>query len=44
MENETFQWQALKQTMQAVAEHGAAEFYEGEIGRNLVQDIRELGR
>ncbi|KAF4792806.1 Gamma-glutamyltransferase 5 [Turdus rufiventris] len=43
MENETFQWQALKQTMQAVAEHGAAEFYEGEIGRNLVQDIRELG-
>ncbi|XP_032932065.1 glutathione hydrolase 5 proenzyme [Catharus ustulatus] len=42
-QGETFQWQALKQTLQTVAEQGAAAFYEGEIGRTLVQDIREAG-
>ncbi|NXR88666.1 GGT5 hydrolase, partial [Hypocryptadius cinnamomeus] len=40
---ETFRWQALQQTLQAVAEHGAAAFYEGEIGRALVEDIRKAG-
>ncbi|NWI04927.1 GGT5 hydrolase, partial [Tichodroma muraria] len=40
---ETFRWQALQQTLQAVAEHGAAAFYEGEIGRALVEDVRRAG-
>ncbi|NXR25426.1 GGT5 hydrolase, partial [Cinclus mexicanus] len=40
---ETFRWQALQQTLQAVAEQGAAAFYEGEIGRALVQDVRKAG-
>ncbi|NXD22889.1 GGT5 hydrolase, partial [Spelaeornis formosus] len=40
---ETFRWRALQQTLQAVAEHGAAAFYEGEIGRALVQDVRKAG-
>ncbi|NXH38762.1 GGT5 hydrolase, partial [Dicaeum eximium] len=40
---ETFRWRALQQTLQAVAEHGAAAFYEGEIGRALVEDLREMG-
>ncbi|RMC06009.1 hypothetical protein DUI87_17554 [Hirundo rustica rustica] len=40
---ETFRWQALQQTLQAVAEHGPAAFYEGEIGRALVEDVRKAG-
>ncbi|NWX55419.1 GGT5 hydrolase, partial [Promerops cafer] len=40
---ETFRWQALQQTLQAVAEHGAEVFYEGEIGRALVEDVRKAG-
>ncbi|NXP62552.1 GGT5 hydrolase, partial [Chloropsis cyanopogon] len=40
---ETFRWRALQQTLQAVAEHGAAAFYEGEIGRALVEDVRKAG-
>ncbi|NXV08109.1 GGT5 hydrolase, partial [Cettia cetti] len=40
---ETFRWRALQQTLQAVAEHGAAAFYEGEIGRALVEDTRKFG-
>ncbi|NXY30621.1 GGT5 hydrolase, partial [Pomatorhinus ruficollis] len=40
---ETFQWRALQQTLQTVAEHGAAAFYEGEIGRALVEDARNTG-
>ncbi|NWW33409.1 GGT5 hydrolase, partial [Panurus biarmicus] len=40
---ETFQWRVLQQTLQAVAEHGAAVFYEGEIGRALVEDVRKAG-
>ncbi|NXQ14207.1 GGT5 hydrolase, partial [Peucedramus taeniatus] len=40
---ETFRWQALQKTLQAVAEHGAAAFYEGEIGRALVEDVRNTG-
>ncbi|XP_030141511.4 glutathione hydrolase 5 proenzyme isoform X1 [Taeniopygia guttata] len=40
---ETFRWQALQRTLQAVAEHGAAAFYEGEIGRALVEDVRKAG-
>ncbi|KAM4891030.1 glutathione hydrolase 5 proenzyme [Sylvia borin] len=39
----TFWWQALQQTLQTVAEHGAAAFYEGEIGRALVEDARNAG-
>ncbi|NWH32493.1 GGT5 hydrolase, partial [Chloropsis hardwickii] len=39
----TFQWRALQRTLQAVAKHGAAAFYEGEIGRALVEDIRKAG-
>ncbi|NXK93755.1 GGT5 hydrolase, partial [Formicarius rufipectus] len=40
---DTFTWPALQQTLQAVAEHGAAAFYEGPIGEALVQDIRKAG-
>ncbi|NXN93545.1 GGT5 hydrolase, partial [Rhinopomastus cyanomelas] len=40
---ETFRWPALQQTLRAVAEHGAAAFYEGPIGKALVEDIRKAG-
>ncbi|NXA85631.1 GGT5 hydrolase, partial [Melanocharis versteri] len=40
---ETFRWHALQQTLQAVAEHGAAAFYEGEIGKALVEDVSKAG-
>ncbi|XP_041344964.1 glutathione hydrolase 5 proenzyme [Pyrgilauda ruficollis] len=40
---ETFRWQALQRTLQAVAEHGAAAFYEGEIGRALLEDTTKAG-
>ncbi|KAI1232918.1 hypothetical protein IHE44_0006101 [Lamprotornis superbus] len=40
---ETFRWRALLQTLQTVAEKGAAEFYEGDIGRALVKDVNEAG-
>ncbi|NXU84208.1 GGT5 hydrolase, partial [Xiphorhynchus elegans] len=40
---ETFRWPALQQTLRAVAEHGAAAFYEGQIGEALVQDMRKAG-
>ncbi|XP_066187318.1 glutathione hydrolase 5 proenzyme [Sylvia atricapilla] len=39
----TFWWRALQQTLQTVADHGAAAFYEGEIGRALVEDARNAG-
>ncbi|NXL20393.1 GGT5 hydrolase, partial [Setophaga kirtlandii] len=41
--SERFRWPALQRTLRAVAEHGAAAFYEGEIGRALVEDIRKAG-
>ncbi|XP_051661393.1 glutathione hydrolase 5 proenzyme [Manacus candei] len=40
---ETFRWPALLQTLQTVAEHGAAAFYEGQIGKALVEDARKAG-
>ncbi|NWR83457.1 GGT5 hydrolase, partial [Furnarius figulus] len=40
---ETFRWPALQQTLRAVAEQGAAAFYEGQIGKALVQDMRRAG-
>ncbi|NXE68918.1 GGT5 hydrolase, partial [Calcarius ornatus] len=40
---ETFRWPALQRTLRAVAEHGAAAFYEGQIGRALVEDISKAG-
>ncbi|KAM6403701.1 glutathione hydrolase 5 proenzyme [Rhynochetos jubatus] len=40
---ETFRWPALQRTLRAVAEHGAAAFYEGQIGKALVEDIRKAG-
>ncbi|XP_071301727.1 glutathione hydrolase 5 proenzyme isoform X1 [Agelaius tricolor] len=40
---ETFRWPALQRTLRAVAEQGAAAFYEGEIGRALVQDTSKAG-
>ncbi|NXC55341.1 GGT5 hydrolase, partial [Aleadryas rufinucha] len=41
--DETFQWPALQQTLRAVAEHGAAALYEGQIGEALVEDLRKAG-
>ncbi|NXK05461.1 GGT5 hydrolase, partial [Herpetotheres cachinnans] len=40
---ETFRWPALQQTLQAVAENGATAFYEGQIGKALVEDISKAG-
>ncbi|XP_030815093.1 glutathione hydrolase 5 proenzyme isoform X1 [Camarhynchus parvulus] len=40
---EIFRWPALQRTLRAVAEHGAAAFYEGDIGRALVEDISKAG-
>ncbi|NXN33804.1 GGT5 hydrolase, partial [Nycticryphes semicollaris] len=40
---ETFRWPALQQTLRAVAENGATEFYEGLTGQALVEDIRKAG-
>ncbi|NXN51126.1 GGT5 hydrolase, partial [Rynchops niger] len=40
---ETFRWPALQRTLRAVAENGAAAFYEGQIGEALVEDIRKAG-
>ncbi|NXX95659.1 GGT5 hydrolase, partial [Centropus bengalensis] len=40
---ETFRWPALKRTLEAIAEHGAAAFYEGPIGKALVEDLRKAG-
>ncbi|NWY53403.1 GGT5 hydrolase, partial [Chionis minor] len=40
---ETFRWPALQQTLRTVAEKGAAAFYEGQIGKALVEDIRKAG-
>ncbi|NWV00410.1 GGT5 hydrolase, partial [Upupa epops] len=40
---DTFRWPALQQTLRAVAEHGATAFYEGPIGKALVEDIRNAG-
>ncbi|XP_005054838.1 PREDICTED: gamma-glutamyltransferase 5 [Ficedula albicollis] len=40
---ETFRWRALQRTLRAVAEHGAAALYGGEIGQALLQDISKAG-
>ncbi|KAM6111762.1 glutathione hydrolase 5 proenzyme [Pterocles gutturalis] len=40
---ETFRWPALQETLRAVAENGATAFYEGQIGKALVEDIRKAG-
>ncbi|NXV82846.1 GGT5 hydrolase, partial [Atlantisia rogersi] len=40
---EPFRWPALQQTLKVVAEQGAAAFYEGQIGKALVEDIRKAG-
>ncbi|NXF28970.1 GGT5 hydrolase, partial [Nyctibius bracteatus] len=40
---ETFRWPALQKTLRAVAENGATAFYEGQIGKALVDDLRKAG-
>ncbi|KFP89624.1 Gamma-glutamyltransferase 5, partial [Apaloderma vittatum] len=40
---EAFRWPVLQQTLRAVAENGATEFYEGQIGKALVEDMRKAG-
>ncbi|NXW48328.1 GGT5 hydrolase, partial [Nyctiprogne leucopyga] len=40
---DTFRWPALQKTLRAVAENGASAFYEGEIAKALVEDIRKAG-
>ncbi|XP_010154503.1 PREDICTED: gamma-glutamyltransferase 5 [Eurypyga helias] len=40
---EAFMWPALQRTLKAVAENGATAFYEGQIGKALVEDIRKAG-
>lgn len=41
---ETFRWPVLQHTLRAVAENGAAAFYEGQIGEALVEDIGRAGK
>ncbi|NWI69376.1 GGT5 hydrolase, partial [Todus mexicanus] len=38
-----FRWPALQQTLRTIAEHGATAFYEGQIGKALVEDMRKAG-
>lgn len=40
----TFRWPALQKTLKILAENGATAFYEGQIGKALVEDIRKVGR
>ncbi|KAJ6659082.1 hypothetical protein lerEdw1_019385 [Lerista edwardsae] len=40
---ETLHWPALVQTLKAVAERGAEEFYSGETARKLVEDVQKQG-
>ncbi|XP_009988793.1 PREDICTED: gamma-glutamyltransferase 5 [Tauraco erythrolophus] len=40
---EAFRWPALQRTLKAVAENGATAFYEGQIGKALVEDITKAG-
>ncbi|NXK36766.1 GGT5 hydrolase, partial [Piprites chloris] len=40
---DTFRWPALLRTLRTVAEHGAAAFYEGQIGKDLVEDVKKDG-
>ncbi|NXI50165.1 GGT5 hydrolase, partial [Chloroceryle aenea] len=40
---DTYRWPALQQTLRAVAENGATAFYEGQIGKALVEDLRKAG-
>ncbi|XP_031448177.1 glutathione hydrolase 5 proenzyme [Phasianus colchicus] len=39
----TFRWPALQQTLKILAENGPTAFYEGQIGKALVEDIRKVG-
>lgn len=39
----TFRWPALQKTLKILAESGATAFYEGEIGKALVEDIKKVG-
>ncbi|OXB64670.1 hypothetical protein ASZ78_008746 [Callipepla squamata] len=38
---ETFRWPALQKTLKTLAEDGATAFYEGQIGKALVEDMRK---
>ncbi|NXJ14254.1 GGT5 hydrolase, partial [Odontophorus gujanensis] len=38
---ETFRWPALQKTLKTLAENGATAFYEGEVGKALVEDVRK---
>ncbi|XP_065595043.1 glutathione hydrolase 5 proenzyme [Cyrtonyx montezumae] len=38
---ETFRWPALQKTLKTLAENGATAFYEGQVGKALVEDIRK---
>ncbi|KFO89864.1 Gamma-glutamyltransferase 5, partial [Buceros rhinoceros silvestris] len=40
---DTFRWPVLQRTLRAVAENGATAFYEGQIGKALVEDIGKAG-
>ncbi|KAF7239898.1 Glutathione hydrolase 5 proenzyme [Varanus komodoensis] len=40
---ETLHWPALVETLRAVAENGASEFYTGKTAKRLVKDVREEG-
>ncbi|NXC49856.1 GGT5 hydrolase, partial [Penelope pileata] len=42
-QGETFRWPALLRTLRTVAENGATAFYEGQIGKTLVEDIGRAG-
>lgn len=43
-EGQTLHWPALIETLQAVAENGADEFYAGKTAEKLVEDVTKEGR
>lgn len=42
-ENDTMKRLQLADTLQAIADKGAMEFYEGEIGKQVVKDVKSKG-
>ncbi len=42
-EGQTYVRPALAQTFRQISEHGPETLYSGDLGRNLVEDLRQMG-
>ncbi len=42
-EGQTYVRPALAQTLRQISEHGPETLYSGDLGRNLVEDLRQMG-